>query len=51
MDKFEKNRVILYLTAVYNDLETYLKAPQDFEAEFFEDLKEAVSESLSILEK
>jgi hypothetical protein len=51
MDKYEQNKVILYLTAVYNDLETYLKNPHEFEAEYFEDLREAVQESLNILEK
>jgi hypothetical protein len=47
----ELSRVELYLTAVFNDLETYLKSPHEFEPEFFEDLKEAVQESLNIIEK
>ena len=51
MNKYDKNKVILYLTAVQNDLRTYLNNPQEFDSEFFEDIEIAVSESLSLLEK
>jgi hypothetical protein len=51
MNKYDKNKVILYLTAVHNDLMTYLANPHEFDSEFFEDIEEAIAESLSMLEK
>jgi hypothetical protein len=51
MNKYDKNKAVLYLTAVHNDLVTYLANPHEFDPEFFEDIKEAVAESLRLLEK
>jgi|LakMenEpi03Aug12_release.lakeMendotaPanAssembly.Ray.scaffolds.fasta_scaffold4344061_2 hypothetical protein len=51
MNKYDKNKAVLYLTAVHNDLVTYLASPHEFDAEFFEDIEEAVAESLRLLER
>ena len=51
MNPYDKNKVVLYLTAVHNDLVTYLANPHEFTSEFFEDIEEAVAESLTLLEK
>jgi len=42
MNQYDKNKVVLYLTAVHNDLKTYLDNPHEFDAEFFEDIEEAI---------
>ena len=51
MNDHDKHLVVLYLTAVHNDLKTYLANPEEFDAEFFVDLEEAVRESLRLLER
>lgn len=51
MNKYDQNKVSLYLTAVHNDLVSYLASPHEFDAEFFEDIEEAVAESLRLLER
>jgi hypothetical protein len=51
MNNYDKNKAVLYLTAVHNDLVTYLANPHEFDSEFFEDIEEAVAESLKLLEK
>ena len=51
MNQHDKNKAVLYLTAVHNDLVTYLASPHEFDAEFFEDIEEAVAESLRLLER
>jgi hypothetical protein len=51
MNQHDKNKAVLYLTAVHNDLVTYLANPHEFDSEFFEDIEEAVAESLKLLEK
>jgi hypothetical protein len=51
MNQYDKNKAVLYLTAVHNDLVTYLANPHEFDAEFFTDIEEAVAESLQLLEK
>ena len=51
MNQYDKNKAVLYLTAVHNDFVTYLANPHEFDAEFFEDIEDAVRESLHLLEK
>ena len=51
MNKYDQNKAVLYLTAVHNDLITYLASPHEFDADFFEDIEEAVAESLRLLER
>ena len=51
MNQYDKNKAVLYLTAVHNDLVTYLANPHEFDAEFFEGIEEAVAESLKLLER
>jgi hypothetical protein len=51
MSKFDTNKIDLYLTAVYNDLDTYLDKPHEFDSEFFIDIKYAVKECLHLIER
>jgi hypothetical protein len=51
MNQHDKYMAVLYLTAAHNDLVTYLANPHEFDAEFFEDIEDAVRESLNLLEK
>jgi hypothetical protein len=49
MKTWEKNRLEIYLLAITNDLERYLENPQDFQAEYFEDVKECAREALNLI--
>jgi len=51
MNEHNQYQAILYLTAVHNDLKTYLANPNEFDEEFFVDIEEAVAESLRLLER
>jgi len=51
MNQYDKDKAILYLTAVHNDLITYLANPHEFDAEFFEDIVDSVADSLFLFDK